>query len=209
MAFNLLPMHAVFSCIRPCFFIHGAMQGMYLFSGWLGQNSKASKGKRLLRELQQRLRLKITGNKREVRLEYLPIIVQKLFAALKDENINEAIEFMDDYYLTRDDFESLVELGYQDGFKDVPTKTKSSFTRQYNSTIHLSPFDIYAAKSKSSGSSSAATTIIPDSEEVLIEDEVAGESDSSEETEAPVKKVAKKPVKKAAVGKKASSNKKK
>ena len=187
------------------------MQGQYMFSGWLGQYSKSAKGQRLLRELQQRLRLKITGNKQEVRLDYIPIIVQKLFSSLSNEipGIPGAIELLDDYYLTRDDFESLMDLGYQDAYKELPTKTKSSFTRLYNSSSHITPFDLAAGKMKTRvGDSKGSGEILPDNEDILVEDEIVAESDSNEDDVA-IEKPAKKAPKKASNSKKASSSSKK
>ena len=55
------------------------------------------------------------------------------------------IESMDDYYLSREDWDTVVELGLGD-FRDeavlkkIPTATKTAFTRKYNSREHPIPF---------------------------------------------------------------------
>jgi ribonucleotide reductase alpha subunit len=45
---------------------------------WLGQNSKQNKYQRLLRELQIHMRLKISGDKNELRQTYLPALAPYL-----------------------------------------------------------------------------------------------------------------------------------
>ena len=207
-SWSLLPLHAVLSTVVPCFMTHGSMQGQYMFSGWLGQYSKSSKGRRLLRELQQRLRLKITGNKQEVRLDYIPLMVQTLLKFLNKDCAEGAIKFLDEYYLTKEDFDSLMELGYQDAFKEVPTKTKTAFTRLYNSTSHLSPFDLSGGNVKRTKDVKSGDPI-PDSEDILLEDEIIAESESEGEVAPaiPIKAAKKAPTKKA-TAKKGSSSKK-
>ena len=52
---------------------------------------------------------------------------------------------MDDYYLSREDWDTVVERGLGD-FRDeavlkkIPTATKTAFTRKYNSREHPIPF---------------------------------------------------------------------
>lgn len=52
---------------------------------------------------------------------------------------------MDEYYLSREDWDTVVELGLGD-FRDdtvlkkIPTATKTTFTRKYNSRDHPIPF---------------------------------------------------------------------
>lgn len=52
---------------------------------------------------------------------------------------------MDDYYITREDWDTIVELGIGEEkgdvvLKKIPTATKSAFTRKYNSRDHPIPF---------------------------------------------------------------------
>lgn len=52
---------------------------------------------------------------------------------------------MDDYYICREDWDTIVELGIGEQKEDVvlkkiPTATKSAFTRKYNSRDHPIPF---------------------------------------------------------------------
>ena len=50
--------------------------------------------------------------------------------------VDETIEFMDEYFLTREDWDTIVELGVGDHsdslvLKKISTATKTSFTRKY------------------------------------------------------------------------------
>lgn len=128
-SWSLLPLHAAMSTIRPCFFTHGGMQGMYQFPGWLGQNSKVNKSNRLLREIEQHMRIKVSGDKSEIRMTYLPLLAKLLTQPLENEDIEGVISRMDEYYLDREDWDSIMELGYQGLTSKIPTKTKSAFTR--------------------------------------------------------------------------------
>jgi replication factor C subunit 1 len=65
---------------------------------------------------------------------------------LKDEgkdSVQDVIDFMDSYYLTRDDFDAVLELGVgqldMEGIK-IETATKATFTRLYNTQNHPMPF---------------------------------------------------------------------
>jgi hypothetical protein len=135
-SWSLLPIHAVMSTVRPCFFTHGGMQGMYNFPGWLGQNSKQNKSNRLLREIQQKMKLRAHADKSEIRLQYLPTLSKLLTKPLVDreaEGIEEVIQRMDHYYLNREDWDSIMDLGYQDFVKPIAPKNKTAFTRMYPS----------------------------------------------------------------------------
>jgi hypothetical protein len=39
---------------------------------------------------------------------------------------------MDDYYVNREDWDNIMELGYQSLVQKIPSKTKSAFTRLYS-----------------------------------------------------------------------------
>ncbi|OLL24207.1 Replication factor C subunit 1 [Neolecta irregularis DAH-3] len=146
---SLMPVHGVFSCVRPCSFVHGAgVGGQYSFTSWLGNNSKQGKTMRLLREIQSHMRLKTSGDKNEIRQSYLPLLFNRLSCPLIDEGVEavpDIIETMDEYFLTKEDWDSIMELGIglQSGeqvLKRISTATKSAFTRKYNQANHPIPF---------------------------------------------------------------------
>ena len=84
------------------------------------------------------MRLNVSGDRSEIRQTYLPVLVKQLSAPLVaqgQDGIEEVIALMDDYYLTKDEFDTVMELGLGDEFsadtllKGVNTATKSALTR--------------------------------------------------------------------------------
>ena len=134
-----MPTHAVFSCVIPSYYQHGSAMGQYSFTSWLGMNSKQNKVNRLLREIQGHMRLRISGDRNEVRQSYMQTIFDRLvrrFAQEGTDAIGEMIKLMDEYYLTREDFDSIIEIsmGPNNGealMKEVPPNVKTAFTRKY------------------------------------------------------------------------------
>jgi replication factor C subunit 1 len=105
---TLMPTHAVLSTVRPSSFLYGpgsgyggpnAMTFPQYVQGvvgskdvltkscerWLGQNSKQNKLGRALGEVQIRMRLKVSGDKSEIRLSYLPAMFPLLVEPLMDQ----------------------------------------------------------------------------------------------------------------------------
>jgi replication factor C subunit 1 len=136
-----MPTHAVFSCVTPSYYMHGQSSSQYAFTSWLGNNSKQGKLQRLLREIQGHMRLRISGDRNEVRQSYMQTLFDLLvrrFAADGAVAVDEIIALMDEYYLTKEDFDSIVELGLGDIgeglMKEVSANAKAAFTRKYPST---------------------------------------------------------------------------
>ncbi|KAJ5907414.1 Replication factor C subunit 1 [Penicillium taxi] len=139
---SLMPTHAVFSFVRPASYQYGNMTERPAFASWLGQNSKQGKLSRFVKEIQGHMRLRTSGNRDEIRQQYLPSVWDKSVRRLRDEgkdSVEEVIEFMDAYFLTRDDFDAVMELGLgpMDQSKvKLETQTKAAFTRLYNQRSH-------------------------------------------------------------------------
>jgi replication factor C subunit 1 len=133
---SLMPTHAVFSAVRPSSFMSGMMTGQTAFTSWLGQNSKTGKLTRYVKEIQSHMRLRSSGDRHEIRQQYLPVLWTLLIKRMEDEGktcVEEVIDLMDSYFLTRDDFDYIMELGLgpQDqGSVNLETQTKATFTRQ-------------------------------------------------------------------------------
>ncbi|CAK7198991.1 DNA replication factor C complex subunit Rfc1 [Sporothrix eucalyptigena] len=142
---SLMPTHAVFSTVRPASFIAGQVTHSN-FTSWLGNNSKTGKFGRLLREIHSHMRLKASGDHNEVRQQYLPVLWYQLIKQLENEGkeaIDDVIELMDNYYLTRDDVDAIREMGLGPMSEDtvhIDTQTKAAFTRIYNGMAHPVPF---------------------------------------------------------------------
>jgi replication factor C subunit 1 len=160
---SLMPTHAAFSFVRPASFMSGNMVERPGFTSWLGQNSKLGKSIRLYRtatvantilgklgryvkEIQGHMRLRASGDREEIRQQYLPVLWNKLVRKLMDEGkdaVGDVIDLMDSYFLTRDDWDALVELGLGPMDEEkvkIDTQTKATFTRLYNQRSHPLPF---------------------------------------------------------------------
>ncbi|KAK0550685.1 DNA replication factor C complex subunit Rfc1 [Tilletia horrida] len=176
---SLMPHHAIASCVRPMSFTYGKMSGHFpSFPSWLGQNSKGSRLRRNVVDLQARMRLATLGGcstKQELRQDYQPVLWQRLIKPIVDhhsDGIDEVIGMMDDYYLGIEDRDAILELGL--GANDVeivgkkiPSATKSAFTRKYNAATHpmafVKAFDVSKAKPLKGAE-------VPDVEEAIEED---------------------------------------
>lgn len=186
---GLMPLHAVMSSVRPASFIAGQARGRYNFTSYLGNNSKRGKYDRLLQELHSHMKLEISANKTEVREDYLNMMVAKLLLPLvkqQADGIPEVIDFMDSYYLTREDWDVVMELctgppgmkRAEDIVKSIPTAVKSSFTRKYNASSHPVPFMKSAASLKATPS---ASIVVPDLAETIGEEIVKDDDEDQKQ----------------------------
>ena len=100
----------------------------------------------MIKEIQGHMRLRTSGDRHEVRQQYLPLLWYRLVRELEKngkEEIEDVIKLMDDYYLTKDDWDAIYELGVGPMSMDdvkLDTQTKSAFTRTYNQRSHPLPF---------------------------------------------------------------------
>ncbi|GLB33214.1 putative replication factor C subunit 1 [Lyophyllum shimeji] len=187
---GLMPLHAVCSAVRPASFLYGTGAhyggpGAMSFPQWLGQNSKLGKLSRQLTDVQIRMRLKVSGDKAEIRQSYIPALFPHIVKPLMDEGtsaVDEVIERMDEYYLSKEDWDTVVELGVDEQrdevvMKKISSATKSALTRKYNGSEHPIPFhkalDIGKPKKLAAGPA-------PDLEEAFDMDEVVDELSDEE-----------------------------
>ena len=153
------------------------------------------------------MRLRASGDRHEVRQQYMPALWNKTVRVLRDEGkeaVPSVIGLMDSYYLTKEDFDSLVELGVGSMSEDhakLETQTKATFTRLYNAQSHPVPF----MKASSVVAPKAAKKAQPDLEEAVDESDgedilPEGETKEDEEDDFDIKKdkYIKEPKKKAA-----------
>jgi replication factor C subunit 1 len=138
---------------------------------WLGQNSKQGKLQRQLVEVQIRMRLKVSGDRAEIRQSYIPALFPRIVLPLMDKDsgavcgccdfrtwlscldvflpkdkVEEVIQYMDEYYVSKDDWDTVVELGVgdcaQDGvLKKIPGSTKTVFTKRLGSSLIFHSLD--------------------------------------------------------------------
>ncbi|KAF8271701.1 replication factor RFC1 C terminal domain-containing protein [Lactarius quietus] len=150
---TLMPTHAVLSTVRPSSFLYGPGSGYggpnaMTFPQWLGQNSKQNKLGRALGDVQIRMRLKVSSDRSEVRLSYIPAMFPLIVKPLMETGssaVDDVIGCMDDYYISREDWDTIVELGLGEQkdevvLKKIVTATKTALTKKYNSQDHPIPF---------------------------------------------------------------------
>ncbi|KAL5433878.1 hypothetical protein PMIN06_011557 [Paraphaeosphaeria minitans] len=203
---SLMPTHAVFSFVRPASFVAGSTAGHQTrFTNWLGKNSSQGKLTRQIKEMQAHMRLRSSGDRHEVRQQYVPLLWQRLVKRLEEggkEAVPEIIELMDSYFLTKDDWDAIMELGVgpmvQEKVK-IASQDKASFTRLYNQQSHPLPF----MKASNVVAPKKVTKEKPDLEEAIEEsDEEEALTEIKEEEEdidISKDKYVKQPKKKAAI----------
>lgn len=115
---------------------------------------------RFLKEMQAHMRLRASGDRHEIRLQYLPLLWYRLVQDLErcgKECVGEVIRLMDSYFLTKDDWDALLELAVGPMAVEsvkINSQTKATFTRLYNQQSHPLPFmkaNSIAAPKKSRG----------------------------------------------------------
>jgi len=81
------------------------------------------------------MRLRSSGDRHEVRQQYIPVfwtqLVKKLEVEGKDA-VPGIIDLMDSYFMTKDDFDAITELGVgpmQEKNVNIDSKSKAAFTR--------------------------------------------------------------------------------
>lgn len=112
-AWSLLPVEAIFASVVPGQLMEGFVSSKINFPSWLGKYSRTSKMDRLLQEIQSHMRLRISGSKQAVNLDYGPHILDAITYPLIQHlrnGVGPAVKVMEGYDLTREDLNSLVEL---------------------------------------------------------------------------------------------------
>lgn len=92
------------------------------------------------------MRLRASGDREEIRQQYLPVLWNRLVQRLMEEgkdSVEHIIDLMDSYFLTREDWDAIVELGLgpmdESQVKFEP-QSKATFTRLYNQRSHPLPY---------------------------------------------------------------------
>jgi len=186
-----MPLHAVHSTVVPASYMYGQGAGWggsgsgHAFPSWLGNNSKQGKLQRQLNDVQIRMRLKVSGDRNEIRQSYVPAVFSHIVTPLIGKGIDEVedvISRMDEYYLSKDDWDTIVEIGVGDFSQDVvmkkiPTAAKTALTKKYNAKEHPIPFH----KSADLGvkpTKKIAKGEVPDLEDVFDQEE--GDEDADD-----------------------------
>jgi replication factor C subunit 1 len=92
------------------------------------------------------MRLRASGDREEIRQQYLPVLWNRLVQRLMEEgkdSVEHIIDLMDSYFLPRDDWDAIIELGLgpmdESQVKFEP-QSKATFTRLYNQRSHPLPY---------------------------------------------------------------------
>lgn len=160
MAWSLLPVQAFFSSVLPGEYMEGSFTGQINFPGWLGKNSKSSKRSRMAQEIHDHTRIRTSGSRLSVRMDYAPFIINAICRPLKEkglEGVAEALNVIKEYRLLREDIDSMIELTSWPGKKSpmdaVESKVKAALTRAYNKEVTAYVYSAASAikKKKHSG----------------------------------------------------------
>jgi replication factor C subunit 1 len=90
-------------------------RGMNRFPAWLGKNATSNKCARLMADLQSHASAGggTVANATAVRAYYIPVLVEQILAPMESEGksgVPKAIELLDEYNLTREDFDAMLEV---------------------------------------------------------------------------------------------------
>jgi replication factor C subunit 1 len=216
-SWELAPAHGVVSTIAPAFYAQGGLNFRLNFPSWLARYGSTARHHRLLKELHMHMSSKISANYMETRLDYMePLrwrLVQPLTRRDEEDGIEKVIDLMGEYDLTREDWDSIIEISTlgESKLPKIESSVKSAMTRMYNKEHHAAPVSL---KSKARATASAeervideeGTTIAPsqqerDEDEDGEAEEGRGEADSDLKSDKMIiQKAAPKPRGKAAAG---------
>ncbi|KAJ7490428.1 replication factor RFC1 C terminal domain-containing protein [Mycena galericulata] len=176
---SLMPFHSICSTVRPAFLQHGVISGRpsnnspLSFPQWFGHNSKQMRLSRNLDDIHTRMRLQAMADKVDIRQWYIPALFPYLVRPLIDVGSNavgQVIEKLDVYYLSRDSWDTIVELGVDTKreaivLKQISSATKTSFTKRYKALRH--PISFHRASDPGVMSQQVAGSNVPDIEEAF------------------------------------------
>lgn len=136
-----------------------------IFPSWLGKNSKRLKHKRQLDDIST----KMNCSSNTFRLDYASALQNILLTPLKNDkpDIKGTIKTMDELKITRDDLmETLQEICLEK--VEIPTKSKTAFTREYNKTHDTK--DIIVKKRRVGSTSNSSIVTVTSEDEDMEED---------------------------------------
>lgn len=142
---SLLNVQALFSTVLPSTYCASNSIGRIEFPQFLGKLSNTNKRMRLTQELNSHMCLSLRGG---INADYLEVMSRRLSDPLIKKDvfggIEAAVDFMYDYSLLRDDFNSIMELATwsfkPDPLTKVDSKTKTAFTLAYKKRSVALPY---------------------------------------------------------------------
>lgn len=160
MAWSMLPVQAMYSSVLPGEYMSGRIASQINFPAWLGKYSKTQKRSRLAQEIHDHTRLRTSGSRESIRLDYAPFLLKNITQPLiedKMDGVEEALSVMKEYRLLREDIDGLVELTSWPGKKNpmdvVDGKVKAALTRAYNKEVAPYSYSVVSGVKKKKASS--------------------------------------------------------
>uniref|UniRef100_A0A5S6QZ50 Replication factor C subunit 1 n=1 Tax=Trichuris muris TaxID=70415 RepID=A0A5S6QZ50_TRIMR len=146
---SLLNVQATFSTVIPTELMKGYLQGLINFPAWFGKNSKIGRLFRQLQQLHLHTCLHASSDTASICLDYIDHMRNSLIAYLVREDVAGALGLCQSYDMSKDDVDTIMELGSWPHRKDpmakLPSKTKAAFTRAFNASTYILPYDIVGA----------------------------------------------------------------
>lgn len=189
--FALLPTHGVLSTMRPAAILNAHGTAVE-FPAILGKGSSQRKRFGLLEELSAEMHSTTGGaDGRGIGLDYLPMLTHRLTDPLikqEQAGIPEVLQFMNEYGISKDGRDSVLELCELKREKKtdkttissaIPAATKAAFTRAYNAAAHI----VKIKRKKQTGSEGDAEdeeAILDDADATAAEDEEVNEEQELE-----------------------------
>ncbi|KAH9527735.1 replication factor C subunit 1 [Dermatophagoides farinae] len=143
-SWSLLPLQAIFSTVMPGAYMRSENGlGFPQFPQFMGKLSTTNKNNRITEELASHMKLSVNGSKQSIVMDYLEpiktIIIDSLKNLDKESAITNVIDLLEQYSLTKEDMDSILEFslwaGEQDPMKTIDSKIKAALTRSYNKKI--------------------------------------------------------------------------
>nr|XP_046918061.1 replication factor C subunit 1-like [Dermatophagoides farinae] len=163
-SWSLLPLQAIFSTVMPGAYMRSENGlGFPQFPQFMGKLSTTNKNNRITEELASHMKLSVNGSKQSIVMDYLEpiktIIIDSLKNLDKESAITNVIDLLEQYSLTKEDMDSILEFslwaGEQDPMKTIDSKIKAALTRSYNKKDFALPYardnDYRNVTTKSSG----------------------------------------------------------
>lgn len=210
---SLLNAQALLSTVIPSKLIESHNVGRIDFPQFLGKLSNANKRLRLTQELNAHMCLSLRGG---LDSDYLEVMQRRLSGPLiKKEalgGIDSVIDFMHDYSLLRDDFNSIMELAAwsfkPDPMNQVDSKTKTAFTLAFKKRSIALPYFVDDKISKKKKTAYTGDSAGEDDDEDNEEEEepVIKPKKVTKQTDKPAKKTVSKPASKQPVKRAAKSS---
>ncbi|CDW57530.1 replication factor C subunit 1 [Trichuris trichiura] len=148
-SWSLLNLQATFSTVIPTELMKGYLKGQISFPAWFGKNSKTGRLFRQLQQLHLHTSIHSSADTASICLDYVDHMRDSIMAHLNREDVTKALDLCQSYDMSKDDVDTIMELGTwphrKDPMSKLSSKTKAAFTRAFNTSTHMLPYDVVGA----------------------------------------------------------------